>query len=151
MTPSQKQVEEIFERRNRCFMEADIESYMAMWAEDGFIELDGVRAEGKSSIRAAVADAWEVATVLLMETRSCAAHGNTLLNEFSIVWRHKGTGLVTLQTGMGVIELNDEGRWTCLRDYFDASSGSYLDDATSTRVSALNSAAVARLLESAQS
>ena len=95
----------------------------------------------------AIAGAWSVSDVLHFETRAYAAKDNTILNEFSIVWQNKASKIVTLQTGMGVIELDEAGKWIYLRDYFDASSTDFSGSSSSYRQSAQESPGVRRFFD----
>ncbi len=144
MTMSLPEAEKILEERNRVFMEADIEGYMNFWADDGVIEIDGVVITGSANIRQTIETAWSASDVLHFETRAFSVNGNTLLNEFAIVWSNKTTGEITVQTGMGVIDTDESGKWICLRDYFDASNNTFLDSSTSARESAYESESVSR-------
>lgn len=136
------------ERRNRCSMEADMADYLAMWTDDCCVEVllpakPGEAATSiefdKAGLEAAVGAAWRLREVLLMETRGFALQGSQLFNEFSIVWRDRRSGERSLQTGVGVAELAEDGRWRSLRDHYDASGGAMR--------SALRSPEVARLLD----
>ena len=70
-------------------------------------------------MRDAIEGAWSISNALHFETRAFSVNGNSLLNEFAIVWKNRSTNEITLQTGMGVIDLNNEGKWVSLRDYFE--------------------------------
>ena len=137
---------EILEQRNLAFMRADLEGYMSFWSKDGVMELDGIQICGRQKMKEAIEGAWAISNVLHFETRAFSVNGNTLLNEFSIVWKNKETNEVTLQTGMGVIELDRDGKWVFLRDYFDASGNNFFDSSSSKRLSALESAEVSELV-----
>jgi hypothetical protein len=104
-------------------MKADIEAYMALWNEDGVIEMGSHQFVGQAAIRNAVAGAWSESRVLHFETRSFAIRGNQILNEFAIVWQDKRSDEITLQTGMGVLEVAANGRFSSLRDYMEATDG----------------------------
>lgn len=144
MAISIDEAREILKERNRAFMNADLDRYMGFWSQDGVMELDGTEISGWQNMREAIAGAWATSSVLHFETRSFSANGNTLFNEFSIVWKNKSTGEVTLQTGMGVIETDDAGKWVYLRDYFDASGNNSYDSSSSQRRSALESRNVSK-------
>ncbi|MBY0400137.1 hypothetical protein K2X89_07565, partial [Myxococcota bacterium] len=58
-----------------------------------------------------------------METRAYAIHGSSILNEFVIVWEERQSGARSVQTGMGVLEVGERGRFTFLRDYIEATEG----------------------------
>ena len=104
-------------------MKADIEAYMSLWNDDGVIEMGPHQFVGAQAIRNAISGAWSASSVLHFETRSFAIRGNQLLNEFAIVWKDKKTGKVTLQTGMGVLEIGENERFSFLRDYMEATDG----------------------------
>ena len=123
MTLTEARAEELLRIRNESFMTADIEAYMALWNDDGVIEMGAQRFVGGAAIRAAVGGAWAVSRVLHFETRSFAVRGDRMLNEFAIVWQDKATETITLQTGMGVIEVAANGRFQSLRDYMEATDG----------------------------
>ncbi len=140
MTISEARANEMLEARNRAFMTADIKVYMELWDESGTIEMGAFQFVGGEKIRQAIVGAWAVSRVLHMETRSFAIRGKLLLNEFAIVWQNKQTGEISLQTGMGVLEVNDAGLFCCLRDYMEASTG--------MRKSAVELPAIAKILGS---
>lgn len=153
MTLTPSRAEAMLDRRNRCFMEANMDDYLEMWVDDCTVEVliqrssssgpdvhaTSVRLD-RAALEQAVGEAWRERDVLLMETRAFALHGQTLFNEFSIVWEVKADRCRTLQTGVGVIEVAADGRWRSLRDHYD-STGSSMQ-------SALGSSAVSRALGS---
>ena len=141
------QAREILEQRNQVFMSADLDGYMGFWSRDGVMELDGAQISGWQKMKEAIEGAWAISNVLHFETRAFSVNGNTLLNEFSIVWQNKETNEVTLQTGMGVIEIDNDGKWQFLRDYFDASGNDVFDSSSSKRLSALESEKVSELMD----
>ena len=116
---------------------------MEFWADDGVMELDGIQIVGWENMRQAIEGAWSISRTLYFETRSFSVNGLSLLNEFSIVWQNKETHEITLQTGMGAIDLNEEGKWIYLRDYFDASAVNFFESSSSCRKSAFSSERVA--------
>jgi hypothetical protein len=123
MTLSETRAAEMLRIRSEAFMNADIETYMSLWSEDGVIEMGSHRFVGAQAIRNAISGAWSASRVLHFETRSFAIRGNQLLNEFAIVWKDKKSGKITLQTGMGVLEIGENGRFYFLRDYMEATNG----------------------------
>ncbi|WP_172806685.1 nuclear transport factor 2 family protein [Endozoicomonas arenosclerae] len=127
-------------------MTADLDGYMDFWSEDGVMELDGIQISGWQRMKEAIEGAWAISSVLHFETRAFSVNGNSLLNEFSIVWQNKETHEVSLQTGMGVIEVDNDDKWVFLRDYFDASGSNFFDSSSSKRLSAFNSKKVTELL-----
>ena len=133
-----EKVEEFLTARNECFMKADLDAYLELWSDEGIIELNAFVCNGKEEIGNTISFAWSMLTCLHMETRTFAINGHSILNEFSIVWKNNKTEEITLQTGMGVIEINEEGKMTYLRDYFDANEGQ--------RPSALQSSKIRQLL-----
>ena len=122
----------MLERRNRCFMTADMVDYLAMWTDDCVVEVlvpseDGTPptsvALDKTALENTVASVWAEREVVHMETRSFAVNRAQILNEFSIVWRNRSDGTRALQTGIGVVEVAEDGRWRSLRDHYDATGG----------------------------
>ena len=144
MAISIDQARKILQMRNQAFMNADLEGYMDFWSDDGVMELDGTKISGWPKMREALEGAWAISKVLHFETRAFSVNGNSLLNEFAIVWQNKSTNEITLQTGMGVIEFNEEGKWVFLRDYFDASGNNFFDSSSSKRQSAFESQDVSK-------
>jgi len=154
MALSLSEAQAMLERRNRCFMAADMDDYLAMWTEDCRVEVLLPAGSGEASSllldRTSLADivgrAWAVEQVLLMETRSFGVgvsegqegeKGTSLLNEFSIVWQTRDGGARRLQTGMGAIEVAPDGRWRSLRDHYDAAGASMETARSSVAVAAL--------------
>lgn len=123
MTLSEARADEMLRIRNEAFMKADIEAYMSLWNDDGVIEMGSHRFVGEAAIRNAIVGAWSASRVLHFETRSFAIRGTQLLNEFAIVWQDRKSDEITLQTGMGVLEVAANGRFRSLRDYIEASDG----------------------------
>ena len=126
-----ERAEAMLEQRNRCFMDADMASYLAMWTEDCVVEVLLPPGAGAASVRmdraaleGAVGAAWRTERVLRMETRSFGVAREALLNEFSIVWEHRETGQRRLQTGMGSIAVAEGGLWRSLRDHYDPGGAS---------------------------
>lgn len=119
MTVSETRALELLHGRDAAFMNADIEAYLALWEPDGTIEFGAHRFVGTAAMREVIVAAWNVSRALLMETRAYAIHGGTILNEFVIVWENRRTGARTVQTGMGVLEVGERGRFTQLRDYVE--------------------------------
>jgi hypothetical protein len=93
-------------------------------------------------MRAAIVAAWNVSRALHMETRAYAIRGRSILNEFAIVWEDRRSGARTVQTGMGVLEVGERGRFTYLRDYIETTDG--------VRPSARELPAVQKLLDAAR-
>lgn len=120
---SEARAEQMLRIRNEAFMQADIEAYMSLWNDEGVIEMGAQRFAGGAAIRQAIVGAWSASRVLHFETRSFAIRGRLLLNEFAIVWQARKSGAVTLQTGMGVLEVAENGRFCALRDYMEAADG----------------------------
>lgn len=120
---SEARAEQMLQIRNESFMQADIEAYMSLWNDDGVIEMGDKRFAGGAAIRQAIVAEWSSSRVLHFETRSFAIRGRLLLNEFAIVWQDRKTGAITLQTGMGVLEVAENGRFCALRDYMEAADG----------------------------
>jgi len=142
MTISETRALELLHGRDAAFMNADIEAYLALWEPDGTIEFGASRFVGAAAMREAIVGAWNVSRALHMETRAYAIHGCMLLNEFVIVWEDRRTGARTVQTGMGVLEVGERGRFTYLRDYIEATKG--------VRPSAHDLPAVKELLDAAR-
>jgi hypothetical protein len=111
---------EILSRRDRSFMDCDMENYLDIWSDDCVVEIPGITLNGKSELEAMINSAWESMKPVHMETRSFGINRNLMHQEFSIVWRNRQTGKRTLQTGMSVSECGPDGRWLWLRDYFDS-------------------------------
>ncbi len=112
---------DLLSERDRTFMAADIDAYMNLWADDGCIEMGSMQFTGIKNIRDTIIFAWSMLKALHMETRSFAINDKLILNEFAIVWLNNKTGERSLQTGMGVLEVNEEGKFISLRDYFESS------------------------------
>ncbi|HQQ64466.1 MAG TPA: nuclear transport factor 2 family protein [Pseudomonadales bacterium] len=125
--------------RDNAFMAADLDAYMKLWSEEGcIIEMGSMRFSGSKNIRDTLTFAWSMLKALHMETRSFAVNDRLILNEFAIVWLNKKTGERTLQTGMGVLEVNDACQFISLRDY--------LEPADAKRNSALELPAIKQLM-----
>lgn len=123
MTVSETRALELLHGRDAAFMNADIEAYLALWEPDGTIEFGAHRFVGAASMREAIVAVWKVSRALHMETRAYALHGRSILNEFVIVWEDRRSGARTVQTGMGVLEVGERGRFTFLRDYIEVTDG----------------------------
>jgi hypothetical protein len=141
MTLSIEKVEEFLAKRNECFMKADLNSYLDLWSDNGTMELNAFVCEGKEKIGKTISFAWSMLSCLHMETRTFSINGKSILNEFAIVWKNNKTGDITLQSGMGVIEINEAGKMTYLRDYFDSSDGQRPSALKSEKVNVLLSKA----------
>jgi hypothetical protein len=127
---------EILSRRDRSFMDCDMEAYLDIWDDSCVLEIPGLVLNGKPELEAMIRSAWDIMEPLHMETRSFAINGNLMHQEFAIVWKNRETEERSLQTGMSVSECASDGRWLWLRDYFDPAG----------RESALESGVVSRTL-----
>lgn len=123
MAVSESRALELLHGRDAAFMNADIEAYLALWEPNGTIEFGADRFVGAVAMRDAIVAAWNASRALLMETRAYAIRGDSILNEFVIVWEDRRTGARTVQTGMGVLEVGERGRFTYLRDYVETMKG----------------------------
>lgn len=112
--------EEILNKRDRSFLDCDMEAYLDIWDDNCVVEIPGLTMNGKPELEAMIGSAWELMEPIHMETRSFGINGSLMHQEFAIVWRNRETGERTLQTGMSVSECGPDGRWLWLRDYFDA-------------------------------
>jgi hypothetical protein len=126
----------ILNRRDRSFMDCDMEAYLDIWDDHCVVEIPGRVLNGKRELEAMIRAAWDMLEPLHMETRSFAINGNLMHQEFAIVWRNRETGERILQTGMSASECGADGRWLWLRDYFDSAG----------RASALESGILSRNL-----
>lgn len=141
MTVSETRALELLHGRDDAFMNADIDAYLSLWEPDGTIEFGAHCFVGTAAMGEAILAAWNVSRAVHMETRDYAVNGRSILNEFVIVWEDRRTGARSVQTGMGVLEVGERGRFTFLRDYVEATER--------VRPSALELPAVKRLLDAA--
>ena len=141
MTISETRVLELLHGRDAAFINSDIEAYLALWEPEGTIEFGAHCFVGAEAMRQAIVAAWNVSRALHMETRAYAIRGSSILNEFVIVWEDRRTGVRTVASGMGVLEVGERGRFTYLRDYIETTGA--------PRPSALELPAVRKLLDGA--
>jgi hypothetical protein len=115
-----KIAKEILDRRDRSFMDCDLETYLDVWDDMCVVEIPGATLNGKEELGSMIGAAWDAMEPMHMETRSFGISTSLIHQEFAIVWRNRKTDERTLQTGMSVCECGTDYRWLWLHDYFDA-------------------------------
>lgn len=116
---SLEQARELLARRDRAFVERDVDAYLALWREDARIEGPGHALEGLADLRRSLEHAWRTWDPLYMGSPSIGVSGWLLHHEFVAVWERRGQSLRRLVTGVGVAEVDRAGRFVWLREYFD--------------------------------
>jgi len=111
----------LLERRDRAFMDRDIDAYLALWSDGARIEGPDHTIEGLDVLRGSLEQAWKTWDPVYMGVPSLGVSGWTLHHEFIAVWERRGQTLRRLITGVGVAEINRQGRFVWLREYFDPS------------------------------
>lgn len=119
MTLTIEQARTITDQRNAAMTSCDIESFLALWAEDCIVEGPEHHLEGKEQLRSAMKAGWDSMKPLRMVTRSLAVEGDAMYYEFAVVWEVRSTGARLLFTGMTYHQVDAEGRLRICREYFD--------------------------------
>jgi len=109
----------LLEQRDRAFMARDADAYLALWAEDARVEGPAHVIEGRADLRRSLEQAWKSWEPIHMSTPSLGVSGWLLHHEFVAVWERRGQTLRRLVTGVGVGEVDRQGRFVWLREYFD--------------------------------
>ncbi len=108
-------------RRDRAFIDRDIDAYLDLWCEAARIEGPEHAIEGKSNLRRSLEQAWKTWDPVYMSTASLGVSGWLLHHEFVAVWERRGQETRRLISGVGVAEVDRDGRFVWLREYFDPS------------------------------
>ncbi len=111
----------LLERRDRAFMTRDVDAYLELWCEEARIEGPDHVIEGKPDLRRSIEQAWKVWDPIHMASPSFGVSGWMLHHEFVAVWERRGQEIRRLITGVGVAEIDRQGRFVWLREYFDPS------------------------------
>ena len=119
MTLTIEQAQDMTRRRDAAMMAGDVESYMALWADELVDEEPLIRFD-RSELRAAIEAAFIGSRVRLMVTRSLGVAESAMFYEWTIVWEDRSSGERRPQTGMTYHEVDDSGRWCSCRVYWDA-------------------------------
>jgi hypothetical protein len=111
----------MLERRDRAFVERDIDAYLELWAVDARVEGPSHSIEGHAELRRSIERAWHSWQPVYMGFTSLGVSGWLMHHEFVAVWEKTGQTLRRLVTGVGVAEVDRSGRWIWMREYLDPS------------------------------
>lgn len=110
---------DLLERRDHAFMARDLDAYLELWRDDGRIEGPEHMMVGREELRRSLERAWQTWQPLHMTAVSVGVSGWILHHEFVSVWERRGEQLRRLVTGVGVAEIDPNGRFVWLREYLD--------------------------------
>jgi uncharacterized protein (TIGR02246 family) len=113
----------LFDRRREAWLAADLDAYLALFADDLQITMPG-RAEplrGIEPYRKLVARSFEWARPASFEFHHLAVAGDTVLAEWTISVARRDTGATVEWRGMSVCEIR-AGRIAWWREYWDPAS-----------------------------
>ncbi|MFQ5513970.1 MAG: nuclear transport factor 2 family protein [Myxococcota bacterium] len=116
---TREEAEALFERRRRCYLERDVEGYLALWADDMEIELP--RREplrGKAAYRRLVERSFAELSPESFEIHRLAVEGSHVLSEWTIRARRRADGRSIRWDGMAVCRIA-RGRIEHWREYWD--------------------------------
>ena len=119
MSLSLEQARALLERRDAAFVARDVDAYLELWAEDARVEGPDHVIEGHGELRRGVERAWLAWQPLHMGFTSLSVSGWLMHHEFVAVWEKTGQNLRRLVSGVGVAEVDRNGRWVWMREYFD--------------------------------
>ena len=111
----------MLDRRDRAFVERDVDAYLDLWTEDCLIEGHDHVIQGQAELRLAIEKTWRSWEPIYMGVLSLGVAGDWMHHEFASVWERRGQTIRRLVTGMSVAEVSGAGRWIWLREYFDPS------------------------------
>lgn len=114
-----EQAEAILDLRDRSFVACDIDAYLSIWAENCTVEGPTHFIEGRENLGKVIEAAWSAQKPVHMSTRSIGINSDTMFHEFVLLWEHRGSGELYLQTGSTVCGVDAAGHWSWLREYFD--------------------------------
>ena len=109
----------LLERRDQAFIDRDVDGYIELWSEHARIEGPDHVIVGRDDLRRSLEQAWRIWQPLHMSATSVAVDGWMLHHEFVSVWERRGQTTRRLITGVGVAEIDKQGRFLWLREYFD--------------------------------
>ena len=113
------QASRITRLRNDAMVACDVDAFLALWADDCLVEGPQHYLEGKDALAKSIRDGLAAMKPVQMLTRSLAVNGPALFYEFSIVWEVRESGDRFLFTGMSYHEVDDDGKLSVCREYFD--------------------------------
>jgi limonene-1,2-epoxide hydrolase len=117
------QAHELFDRRRAAWLAADLDAYLALFADDLEIHMPG-RAEpvrGIEPYRKLVAQSFEWARPASFDFHHLAVNGDTVLAEWTISVERRDNGARVGWRGMSVCEIRD-GQIAWWREYWDPAS-----------------------------
>ena len=119
MSLSLETARSMLERRDRAFVERDIDSYLGLWCENARVEGPDHAIEGHADLQRSIERAWRSWEPVYMGFTSLGVSGWLMHHEFVAVWERSGQTTRRLISGVGVAEVDRGGRWIWMREYFD--------------------------------
>jgi hypothetical protein len=114
------QAMDLLERRNRAFVAADLEAFLALWTEDCQVDGPEHLLVGKEALRERMRLAWDVGfEPVHMEVGAVAVRNRTIFYEWVFTGRLRADGGVLVDSGMTAHEVAEDGRFHRCREYFD--------------------------------
>ena len=118
--PSRDEAMRLFEKRRAAWLDADLEAYLDLWAEDMTFQ-SPVHAEplrGKQAFAALVRQSLEFSRPLRFEFEQIAVDGAMVLAEWTIAIERRDTQRIVEWRGMSVCEIRD-GKIQTWREYWN--------------------------------
>jgi predicted GNAT family N-acyltransferase/ketosteroid isomerase-like protein len=107
--PTREEAIELFEKRRRAWLAADVDAYLALWADDMTFQ-SPVHAEplrGKSAFAELIRQSLQFSRPLRFEFAHIAVAGGIVLAEWTIAIERRDTGRVIEWRGMSACEIRD--------------------------------------------